>query len=65
MFVRYEKKCLILQTPLSLMIFVLHSIRHITAEVGAAVVQAAVAEEVAEGHSEVAPRELEHMSKVS
>ncbi|XP_021904315.1 NAD-dependent malic enzyme 2, mitochondrial isoform X2 [Carica papaya] len=41
----------------------INSIRHITAEVGAAVVQAAVAEEVAEGHSEVAPRELEHMSK--
>lgn len=41
------------------------SIRHITAEVGAAVVRAAVAEELAEGHGEVGPRELAHMSKVS
>ncbi|KAJ0601410.1 putative malate dehydrogenase (decarboxylating) [Helianthus annuus] len=39
------------------------SIRHITAEVGAAVVRVAVAEELAEGHGEVGPKELEHMSK--
>ncbi|KAK9058939.1 hypothetical protein SSX86_021556 [Deinandra increscens subsp. villosa] len=39
------------------------SIRHITAEVGAAVVRAAVAEELAEGHCEVGPKELAHMSK--
>ncbi|KAM0030676.1 NAD-dependent malic enzyme 59 kDa isoform [Helianthus debilis subsp. tardiflorus] len=39
------------------------SIRHITAQVGAAVVRAAVAEELAEGHGEVGPKELEHMSK--
>ncbi|XP_061997135.1 NAD-dependent malic enzyme 59 kDa isoform, mitochondrial [Rosa rugosa] len=38
-------------------------IRGITAEVGAAVVRAAVAEELAEGHCEVGPRELLHMSK--
>ncbi|KAL0397869.1 UNVERIFIED_CONTAM: NAD-dependent malic enzyme isoform, mitochondrial [Sesamum calycinum] len=38
-------------------------IRDITAEVGAAVLRAAVAEEVAEGHGEVGPRELSHMSK--
>ncbi|XP_024175408.1 NAD-dependent malic enzyme 59 kDa isoform, mitochondrial [Rosa chinensis] len=38
-------------------------IRDITAEVGAAVVRAAVAEELAEGHCEVGPRELLHMSK--
>lgn len=40
------------------------SIRDITAEVGAAVLRAAVAEDVAEGHGEVGPRELSHMSKV-
>ncbi|KAK3194850.1 hypothetical protein Dsin_026160 [Dipteronia sinensis] len=39
------------------------SIRHITAEVGAAVLQAAVAEELAEGHGEVGPKELQHMSE--
>ncbi|XP_058084251.1 NAD-dependent malic enzyme 59 kDa isoform, mitochondrial [Magnolia sinica] len=39
------------------------SIRHITTEVGAAVLQAAVAEELAEGHGEVGPKELMHMSK--
>ncbi|XP_057980038.1 NAD-dependent malic enzyme 59 kDa isoform, mitochondrial isoform X2 [Malania oleifera] len=39
------------------------SIRRITAEVGAAVVRAAVAEELAEGHGDVGPRELSHMSK--
>ncbi|KAF8413134.1 hypothetical protein HHK36_001110 [Tetracentron sinense] len=39
------------------------SIRHITTEVGAAVVRAAVAEELAEGHGDVGPRELIHMSK--
>ncbi|XP_076930352.1 NAD-dependent malic enzyme 59 kDa isoform, mitochondrial-like [Bidens hawaiensis] len=39
------------------------SIRHITAEVGAAVVRAAVAEELAEGHGEVGPKELAYMSK--
>ncbi|KAL0425962.1 UNVERIFIED_CONTAM: NAD-dependent malic enzyme isoform, mitochondrial [Sesamum radiatum] len=38
-------------------------IRDITAEVGAAVLRAAVAEEVAEGHGDVGPRELSHMSK--
>ncbi|XP_043716403.1 NAD-dependent malic enzyme 59 kDa isoform, mitochondrial-like [Telopea speciosissima] len=39
------------------------SIRQITAEVGAAVIRAAVAEELAEGHCGVGPRELMHMSK--
>ncbi|XP_048141604.1 NAD-dependent malic enzyme 59 kDa isoform, mitochondrial isoform X1 [Rhodamnia argentea] len=41
----------------------INSIRHITAEVGAAVLQAAVAEELAEGHGDIGPRELMHMSK--
>lgn len=40
------------------------SIRDITAEVGAAVVRAAVAEELAEGHGDMGPRELRQMSKV-
>lgn len=44
--------------------YVCCSIRDITAEVGAAVLQAAIAEEVAEGHGEVGPKELAHMSKV-
>ncbi|KAJ6840754.1 NAD-dependent malic enzyme 59 kDa isoform, mitochondrial [Iris pallida] len=39
------------------------SIRHITTQVGAAVVEAAVAEELAEGHGDVDPKELSHMSK--
>ncbi|GAB4861808.1 hypothetical protein Ancab_037064 [Ancistrocladus abbreviatus] len=39
------------------------SIREITAEVGAAVVRAAVAEELAEGHCDMGPKELSHMSK--
>uniref|UniRef100_A0A7N0SZL0 Malic enzyme n=1 Tax=Kalanchoe fedtschenkoi TaxID=63787 RepID=A0A7N0SZL0_KALFE len=39
------------------------SIRDVTAEVGAAVVRAAVAEELAEGHGEVGPVQLLHMSK--
>ncbi|KAL2477845.1 NAD-dependent malic enzyme 2 [Forsythia ovata] len=39
------------------------SIRDITAEVGAAVLRAAVVEEVAEGHGDVGSRELSHMSK--
>ncbi|XP_042505999.1 NAD-dependent malic enzyme 59 kDa isoform, mitochondrial [Macadamia integrifolia] len=39
------------------------SIRHITTEVGAAVVQAAVDEELAEGHGDVGPKELMLMSK--
>jgi len=39
------------------------SIRDITAEVGAAVVRAAVDEELAEGHGDVGPKELAHMSK--
>ncbi|KAK6162368.1 hypothetical protein DH2020_002209 [Rehmannia glutinosa] len=39
------------------------SIRDITAEVGASVLRAAVAEEVAEGHGDVGPRDLSHMSK--
>ncbi|CAM8928122.1 unnamed protein product [Rhodiola kirilowii] len=38
-------------------------IRDVTAEVGAAVLRAAVAEELAEGHGEVGPKELLHMSK--
>lgn len=41
-----------------------YSIRDITAQVGAAVVRAAVAEELAEGHCEMGPKELLHMSKV-
>ncbi|KAI5647280.1 hypothetical protein M9H77_33285 [Catharanthus roseus] len=41
----------------------INSIRDITAEVGAAVVRAAVAEELAEGHHEVGPKELAIMSK--
>ncbi|KAG9135358.1 hypothetical protein Leryth_007130 [Lithospermum erythrorhizon] len=39
------------------------SIRDITAEVGAAIVRTAIAEEVAEGHGDVSSRELAHMSK--
>ncbi|GLU00632.1 hypothetical protein SLE2022_179820 [Rubroshorea leprosula] len=39
------------------------SVRHITAEVGAAVLRAAVSEELAEGHGDVDARELMHMSK--
>ncbi|KAL0002529.1 hypothetical protein SO802_016310 [Lithocarpus litseifolius] len=39
------------------------SIRNITAEVGAAVLRAAVAEELAEGHCDVGPKELKIMSK--
>ncbi|KAJ4726986.1 Malic enzyme [Melia azedarach] len=41
----------------------INSIRDITAEVGAAVLRAAVAEDLAEGHGEVGPRDLRHMSK--
>ncbi|XP_062155635.1 NAD-dependent malic enzyme 59 kDa isoform, mitochondrial [Alnus glutinosa] len=41
----------------------INSIREITAEVGAAVIQAAVAEGLAEGHGDVGPRELKNMSK--
>jgi hypothetical protein len=40
------------------------SIRHITARVGAAVVRAAVAEDLAEGCCDVGPRELGSMSEV-
>ncbi|KAI4355017.1 hypothetical protein L6164_003835 [Bauhinia variegata] len=39
------------------------SIRHLTAEVGAAVLLEAVAEGLAEGHNDVGPKELEQMSK--
>ncbi|GKU96894.1 hypothetical protein SLEP1_g10075 [Rubroshorea leprosula] len=39
-------------------------IRHITAEFGAAVLRAAVGEELAEGHGDVGPKELMHMSKL-
>ncbi|XP_050204172.1 NAD-dependent malic enzyme 59 kDa isoform, mitochondrial [Mercurialis annua] len=39
------------------------SIRHITAEVASAVLRAAVAENLAEGHGDVSGRELRHMSK--
>ncbi|KAM3282319.1 NAD-dependent malic enzyme 59 kDa isoform, mitochondrial [Capsicum chacoense] len=38
-------------------------IRDITAEVGAAVLRAAVAEDLAEGHGDVGAKELQHMSK--
>ena len=41
------------------------SIRDITAEVGAAVLRAAVAEELAEGYHDVGPKELSNMSRVS
>ncbi|KAM3698667.1 hypothetical protein ACJW30_06G208300 [Castanea mollissima] len=41
----------------------INSIRNITAEVGAAVLRAAVAEELAEGHGDVGPKELKNMSK--
>ncbi|XP_030490099.1 NAD-dependent malic enzyme 59 kDa isoform, mitochondrial [Cannabis sativa] len=41
----------------------INSIRHITTEVGAAVVRAAVEEGLAEGHGDVGYRELKHMSK--
>lgn len=44
--------------------FMICSIRNITAEVGAAVLRAAVMEEVAEGRGEAGPKELSHMSKV-
>lgn len=40
------------------------SIRKVTAEVGAAVLRAAVSEGLAEGHEGVGPKELAHMSKV-
>lgn len=40
------------------------SIRNVTAEVGAAVLRAAVAERIAEGQGAVGSKELEHMSKV-
>jgi len=40
------------------------SIRNVTAEVGAAVIGAAVAEKQAEGHGDVGLRELSNMSKV-
>jgi hypothetical protein len=40
------------------------SIRNVTAEVGASVLRAAVAEGLAEGHGVVGSKELEHMSKV-
>jgi len=39
------------------------SIRDVTAEVGAAVLRAAVEEELAEGNGDVGPKELSHMSK--
>ncbi|PSS13961.1 NAD-dependent malic enzyme like [Actinidia chinensis var. chinensis] len=41
----------------------IRSIRDITAEVGVAVVQAAIAEELAEGHGNMGPKELVQMSK--
>ncbi|XP_038709711.1 NAD-dependent malic enzyme 59 kDa isoform, mitochondrial-like [Tripterygium wilfordii] len=41
----------------------INSIRDITAEVGAAVLRAAIAEELAEGHGDIGPRELMLMSK--
>ncbi|CAK9180051.1 unnamed protein product [Ilex paraguariensis] len=41
----------------------INSIRDITAEVGAAVIRTAVAEELAEGHGDVGARELAQMSK--
>ncbi|CAI9292200.1 unnamed protein product [Lactuca saligna] len=41
----------------------INSIRKITAEVGAAVLRAAVSEDLAEGRGEVGPKELAHMSK--
>lgn len=47
-----------------LLLFASCSIRDITAEVGAAVLRAAVAEDLAEGHGDVGPRELKNMSKV-
>ncbi|KAF6149008.1 hypothetical protein GIB67_009627 [Kingdonia uniflora] len=39
------------------------SIRHITTEVGAAVVREAVVEELAEGHGDIGTKELMHMSE--
>lgn len=44
--------------------FVCCSIREVTAEVGAAVLRAAVEEDLADGRDDVGPRELAHMSKV-
>ncbi|KAJ8900662.1 hypothetical protein K2173_025439 [Erythroxylum novogranatense] len=41
----------------------INSIRDITAEVGAAVVRAAVAEGLAEGHGDVGPKDLKNMPK--
>ncbi|XP_010523035.1 PREDICTED: NAD-dependent malic enzyme 2, mitochondrial [Tarenaya hassleriana] len=41
----------------------INNIRHITAEVGAAVLRAAVTEDIAEGHGDVGPKDLSHMSK--
>lgn len=37
----------------------------ITAAVGAAVLRAAVADDIAEGHGDVDPKDLSHMPKVS
>ncbi|KAJ7962340.1 Malic enzyme [Quillaja saponaria] len=41
----------------------INNIRHLTAEVGGAVLRAAVAEDLAEGHGDVGPREFMNMSK--
>jgi malate dehydrogenase (decarboxylating) len=41
----------------------INNIRHITAEVGAAVLRAAVTDDIAEGHGDVGPKDLSHMSK--
>ncbi|XP_031090650.1 NAD-dependent malic enzyme 59 kDa isoform, mitochondrial-like [Ipomoea triloba] len=41
----------------------INNIRDITAEVGAAVLRAAVSEELAEGHGDVGRKDLEHMSE--
>ncbi|CAN7116815.1 unnamed protein product [Brassica rapa subsp. narinosa] len=41
----------------------INNIRHITAEVGAAVLRAAVSDDIVEGYGDVGPRDLSHMSK--
>lgn len=60
----WQRKNCFLQVIVSNISFCVCSIRDITAEVGAAVLRAAVAEDLAEGHGDVGVRELQHMSKV-
>lgn len=57
--------CIWLFVEANKLFLLLHcSIRNVTAEVGAAVLRAAIAEGLAEGHGGVGSKELEHMSEV-